>query len=324
MERTTPPPDILELMRRAQAGEQLDPGEIQRLQFWASSNAATTDPAWIIGISDVLGSRPETTWGGTDPATLPQEPPQPYTSPITPPKAPPTSTDWVGERDALFPGVMSQTPRPQRDRPAGGEFDVTRQPEFSSGSAFESVDPGYLETVANNPAIAARYMARSRGNENGAGILTEPMSQALALSGMGLLGGRHRDLSALPRSSDERLGRAEALMGSMQENGTFLDPAAIYRKQFRRARKTDVNWMDDGEGAPGGVSDQVNVTVGALLDAATASGLDADNMDWLKAKLGTASQEYVMGVADGTIDPIQQTFPAWLRKEKQAQRWLGR
>ena len=369
MDGNIPTPEILELMRRAQAGEQLSQPEVQKLQFWASSNAANADPAWISAIANAISSSPggQAAANGFDPTTgapptARWAPPSSSVAPTTTPGSG-TGEDWVAQAAAdpdtepqptmgdfggpgtggmSFDPANAQPDDPtnprqrRRDRAGGGQgrtpdYGLDQPNPLGGESAFSGLDPGALETVADNPDIAARYLARKRGNEHGAPILSDAMRNALALSGMGLLGGTpgmsssgKKDLSSRPASSAEQLGRAENWLGQMDQQGTFPDPRAAYKKMFRRARNTDPNLMSTGEGEAGDMENQINVTTGALLDAAQAGGLDDDNLGWLQARLGQAAQEYVMGVAEGSIDPVLTSYPSWLRNEKKAQRWLGR
>lgn len=360
---TIPTPDLLALINRGTRGQPLTPDEARKLQTWAAANAANTDPAWITAIANAIGSAPggQAAANGYDPAT--NQPPAPvWTPPPSTTAAPASDTgeDWVAAAAAdpdtepqptmgdFDPAAMTWPSNGQPDDP-GFPRQRKRDREGGSGrtpgdrlqqgnplgpdSAFSGItDPGALSTIADNPDIAARYVARKRGNEHGAPIISESMRNALALSGMGLLGGGSagmsssgkRDLSSIPRSSAEQLGRAENWLGQMEQNGTFADPQAIYKKMFRRVRNTDPNLMSTGEGEAGDMENQINVTTGALLDAASASGMDEDNLGWLQARLGQAAQEYVMGVAEGSIDPMRVSYPNWLRSEKKAHRWLGR
>lgn len=361
-----PSPDILALINRGTRGQPLTGEEIQKLQFWASTNAATTDPAWITAIANAISTAPGGTAGaiGLDPATgqapAPVWTPPPSNSPSNPANS--GTTDWKAQAAsepttsigagtpptsglfdataATWPGTGQPddptVPRQRHDRPGGGtgrtpDYGLDQPNPMGETSAFAGLDPGSLSTIADNPDIAARYLARKRGNENGAPILSEAMRNALALSGMGLLGGARgqsssgkRDLSSIPGSSAEKLRRAENWLGQMEADGTFADPQAAYKKMFRRVRHTDPELLSTGEGNAGDMENQINVTTGALLDAAKAGGLDDDNLGWLQARLGQAAQEYVMGVAEGSIDPVLTSYPAWLRTEKHAQRWLGR
>lgn len=366
-----PTPDILEIVKRGQNGEPLSLDEVRKLQNWMSANAANADPAWIAAIANALSSTPggQAAANGYDPVT--GEPPPPTWTPpqgsvSTMPPAGQTigmGEDWKSQLGTdpdtepqptmgdFNPAAMTwpdpsagqpddpTNPRQRRrDRTGGGQG---RTPDYGldqpnpfdgSDSAFAGLDPGALATIADNPNIAARYLARKRGNEHGAPILSEAMRNALALSGMGLLGGGgpgtsssgKRDLSSRPSSAAEQLGRAENWLGQMEAQGTFPDPRAAYKKMFRRVRNTDPNLLSTGEGDAGDMENQINVTTGALLDAAQAAGMDDDNLGWLAARLGQASQEYVMGVAEGSIDPVLMSYPNWLRSEKKAQRWLGR
>lgn len=371
-----PTPDLLAIINRGTRGQPLTLDEVRKLQTWAAANAATTDPAWITAISNVIASAPggQAAANGYDPVT--GQPPTPVWQPPASATAVDQSTpatsagqtigmgeDWKSQLAATDPDVEPQptmgdfdpaastwpdpsagqpddptNPRQRRrDRAGGGNG---RTPDYgldmpnplnTTDSAFAGLDPGALSTIADNPDIAARYLARKRGNENGAPILSEAMRNALALSGMGLLGGARgmsrdgkRDLSSIPGSSAERLRRAENWLGQMEADGTFADPQAAYKKMFRRVRNTDPSLLSTGEGEPGDMENQINVTTGALLDAAQAAGMDDDNLGWLQARLGQASQEYVMGVAEGSIDPVLMSYPNWLRTEKKAQRWLGR
>lgn len=358
-----PTPDLLEILNRGYRGQALTPDDARKLQTWASANAATTDPAWISAIAGVLAENQAVT-NGIDPSAPPPTQPTatgmgPFTPGAPPPAAPSATPDWSpsltrsGGEDWKAqaatepdmepdPGMdpMGQSddlmgPRTRRrDRAGGGtgrtpDYGLDQPNPLPGESAFAGLDPGSLGTIADNPDIAARYLARQRGNENGAPILSEAMRNALTLSGMGLLGGNRgaggqRDLSSIPSSAGERLGRAENWLNQMKADGTFPDPQGIYKKAFRRVRHTDPSLMSTGEGEAGDVENQINVTTGALLDAAQASGMDDQNLGWLQARLGQASQEYVMGVAEGSIDPVLTSYPAWLRSEKKAQRWLGR
>lgn len=354
-----PSPDILALINRGTRGQPLTADEVQQLQVWASSNASTTDPAWITAIANAISAAPGGTAGanGYDPAT--GEAPTPTWQPPASPAPSSSSEDWKAQAATESPTTMGVGGTPttglfdpaastwtdmaqteggggrRRDRSGGTgrtpDYGLDMPNPMDDTSAFAGLDPGALATVADNPDIAARYLARKRGNENGAPILSESMRNALSLSGMGLLGGARgmsssgkRDLSSIPGSSAEKLRRAENWLGQMEQNGTFADPQAIYKKMFRRVRNTDPNLMSTGEGEAGDMENQINVTTGALLDAAQASGMDEDNLGWLAARLGQASQEYVMGVAEGSIDPVLMSYPNWLRSEKKAQRWLGR
>lgn len=365
-----PTPDILELLKRGQNGEQLTLDEVRKLQTWMSANAANTDPAWISAIATAISASPggQAAANGLDPVT--GEAPAPVWSPpsgsVSTMPAPGNTIgmgeNWKAQLAATDPDVEPQptmgdfdaaastwpdpanaqpddptNPRQRRrDRAGGGngrtpDYGLDMPNPMDDASAFAGLDPGALSTVADNPDIAARYLARKRGNEHGAPILSEAMRNALALSGMGLLGGGQgmsssgkRDLSSRPLSAADQLGRAENWLSQMEAQGTFPDPRAAYKKMFRRVRNTDPSLLSTGEGEAGDMENQINVTTGALLDAAQAAGMDEDNLGWLAAKLGAASQEYVMGVAEGSIDPVLTSYPNWLRMEKKAQRWLGR
>lgn len=203
----------------------------------------------------------------------------------------------------------------QRDAIAGA--DVGTLPE---SSAFAGIDPGLLPGFAQNPELAAQQIARSRGGgAASASILAPQLGAAMGLDAAGVLAG-DRQLGG-GRGAGDRLALSEAFVNSMGP-GSFVEPGGVYRRALKNAMHTPVESMFTGEGDPGDITNQIQVTNGAL--ASSAPYMTKDASDALAAQLQNAGDEYILAVANGEIDPGAVTYPMWLKHEKKAKRWVGR
>lgn len=192
--------------------------------------------------------------------------------------------------------------------------------QMAPGSAFAGVDPAMLELMASDPHLAARRISESRGGSGaGANLLAPQLAAAMDLNQTGVLAGRRR-LGGYESAGDQ-LGAAEAFVNS-QGPGSYVDPQSLYRQTLRNVLHTNAEDMFTGEGVAGDIPNQMATTAGALMAAASASTTPAAQ-EALQAKLNAAQEEYLLGVADGSISPELMSYPEWLRTEKKARRWIG-
>ena len=75
-------------------------------------------------------------------------------------------------------------------------------------------------------------------------------------------------------------------------------------------------------GEPGDINNQIAVSNGALMAAASAS-MTTDSASAIQARLEKAGTEYIMGVVDGSILPEELSYPEWLRTAKNVRKWVG-
>ena len=195
---------------------------------------------------------------------------------------------------------------------------------ISPDSAFSGVSGDHLAALSQDPAMVARFIAQ-HGQPEGvnasaeAALIAPRVQSYLNLDQTGILRGRNKLEGS--RSDAERLMAAEAMVGEIGA-GEYLDPQTLFRQTFRNAGNTEASEMWTGEGLAGDPANQMAVTNGALLAAAQAS-MTAESQQAMTAKLNAASQEYMMGVANGEIDPNTVSYPEFLRTEKKARRWVG-
>jgi hypothetical protein len=148
------------------------------------------------------------------------------------------------------------------------------------------------------------------------------VGSAMAMAKMGMLGGggKGHGLGG-PQSSRSQLSRAEALINSLGP-GASIDPAYVYTKGLRMARKTPIDELSMNAQGQTDVSIQIQNTQDAILKP-LAGTVDQDAYDATKNMLDRAALAWLDGVAHGTINPDITSYPQFLREQKK-QHYLGR
>jgi hypothetical protein len=187
-------------------------------------------------------------------------------------------------------------------------------------SAFNQLDPNYVTMVAKSPDLAAAMMTdqglpAGRHAPNAAAAMTPMMGSAMAMAQEGMLGGvKGHGLGVGRPLGRDTLQRAEGLLNSLGP-GESIDPAYVYSKGLRMARKTPLDELSD----PG---TQIQVTQDAILKP--LQGLvDEGAYTATQNMLQRAAMTWLQGVADGSINPDLISYPEYLRQQKK-QHYLGR
>ena len=236
----------------------------------------------------------------------------------------------------LDPSAPDRGGRRDRSRERGGtnwaqqlgtETGTISSDRIAPDSAFDDIDFNMMGDVLNNPDVAARLYAESRGGGETYAAGIEPyLAAGTGLAQLGVFDKKNKSLDLLgrPQSAATSLGQAEDWLNQMDAMGAQPDARGIYRQMFKRARKTDTGLMDvdPNDSRPAGdIANQIAVTNGALM--AGQAFMTPMQQEGLEIRLNRAAQEYMLGVAQGDPEIAGMTYPEYLRAIK-AQRWLGR
>lgn len=174
-------------------------------------------------------------------------------------------------------------------------------------SKFFGVQRGAASLFAQDPYLAALQLYGN--NPQAAAEMSPEVGGALGLSRLGLLSGHtKKGLGMGPSSYAGQLAQAEQLINALGP-GQNYDPGSLYHQAFRRAQNTPLAKFNSGQGQAGDLTNQFQVTKGALLMAA-APYMTQDAANNLSAQIDMAGEQWLMQVGHGDNS---MTFPQYLK-----------
>jgi hypothetical protein len=219
------------------------------------------------------------------------------------------NTDVQGGHQGGWQGIpFSAPPQPDESVPLvvdpGGNYTF-------SGATPQGVDL----LTQNQGAYLNQYAAAKGGGANMAAFLQSPYIAADMLSRYGVLGGAGTaDLfGGANKGAYERQADIEEFLNSYNQQGMAANPGAMNRQILDRANATEWATTVNPDTQLAYTPDQIiDVTNEAMLTSAMF--LSPEGVDWMKAVLESAKQEYIKKVASGEVNTDTLSYPAYLKQ----------